>query len=245
MIRDRQGRRMGVGGLQSEEAGLAPSGGARRVRLHEGQRLPLEAGREHVVWAIESGCVLLDAPAAGGERQTLMLLFPGDEVSLACAPPLRGIGLTAAGDAVLAEVAETAAAGEVREAARAALARLAARSAMHAHALSRLSAEERVANLILELALRIGERTAGGCTLDLPLGRREMAGYLGLNPDTLSRIMARFKAERLIVTPYRDKVTIRDLARLAARTPLAEPLLRLLPDAPCGQSLAVADAASR
>lgn len=58
----------------------------------------------------------------------------------------------------------------------------------------------------------------------MPLDRREIAGYLGLNPDTLSRIMSRFKAAGLIGQPERSRALVRDLSALAARSPAARSL---------------------
>ena len=59
----------------------------------------------------------------------------------------------------------------------------------------------------------------------MPFDRKDIAFYLGLNPDTLSRIMSRFKTAGLIVQPERSRAVVRDLSALAARSPAARSLI--------------------
>jgi CRP/FNR family transcriptional regulator len=81
------------------------------------------------------------------------------------------------------------------------------------------SAEERVATLILLIARR---RAAWGESdaprrplhLDLPLSRSDMAEYLGLRIETVSRQLRRLSAAGVIETTSRRSVTVRDLAAL-------------------------------
>jgi CRP/FNR family transcriptional regulator len=61
---------------------------------------------------------------------------------------------------------------------------------------------------------------------DLPFSRRDIAAYLGLNPDTLSRIMSRFRGVLFSHTD-RNRIVVRDFAALAARTPAAKSLLAM------------------
>ena len=60
-----------------------------------------------------------------------------------------------------------------------------------------------------------------------PFDRKEIAFYLGLNPDTLSRIMSRFKRAGLISQPERSRALVRDLSALAARSPAARSLTEI------------------
>ncbi len=78
-----------------------------------------------------------------------------------------------------------------------------------------LSAEVRLAHLLVELALHIGRRTGNTCTVDLPLSRMQFAACLGLNPETLSRVFTKLKIERLIETRGRRHLKILDWAQLA------------------------------
>ena len=84
-----------------------------------------------------------------------------------------------------------------------------------------------LASLLLEQALVVGQPTPGGCTFDMPLSRIDMADYLALNPDTLSRHIARLKTLGVLTTPTRAKAIISDLAALHAMTPIADALTAL------------------
>ena len=62
---------------------------------------------------------------------------------------------------------------------------------------------------------------------DLPFNRKDIADYLGLNPDTLSRIMSRLKAAGLIAHSERNRAVVRDFPALAARSPAARSLIEI------------------
>jgi CRP/FNR family transcriptional regulator len=76
--------------------------------------------------------------------------------------------------------------------------------------LGRKTARERVASF---LAMRLSEGIACGLSRDritLPMTRAEIADYLGLTIETVSRTLTRFKTEGKIGLPSRDEVEIRD-----------------------------------
>jgi CRP/FNR family transcriptional regulator len=82
------------------------------------------------------------------------------------------------------------------------------------------SAEERVATLILLIARRRRVAWCESCArgqplhFDLPLSRTDMAEYLGLRIETVSRQLRRLGAAGVIETPNRRSLTVRDLAAL-------------------------------
>ncbi|MBS0242070.1 MAG: Crp/Fnr family transcriptional regulator, partial [Proteobacteria bacterium] len=98
-------------------------------------------------------------------------------------------------------------------------------------------AEQRLATFILEIALRFGTMTPAGCSLELPLSRTDMAHYLALNPDTMSRLMSRLKERGILATPSRGWVIVKQITALADLTPLTGALLRLWPDSPVAARL--------
>jgi len=164
----------------------------------------------------------------------MLLLFPGDVFSREAAPPLEALGICAAAPTVLiqstiAEKPWEAGAERVVGAIAVSFARLTARVALHAMMLNELNAEERLATFLLELALRFGTGTPKGCAFELPLSRTDMAHYLSLNPDTMSRLMSRLKTRDLIATPSRGLAVVPDLEALAKLTPFASALQRLSP----------------
>jgi CRP/FNR family transcriptional regulator len=85
--------------------------------------------------------------------------------------------------------------------------------------LGRKSAVERVACLLVLVAIRSGMGDAGGAVaIELPIGRADMADFLGLTVETVSRQMSRLRREGLIDVQGHRCVVIRDLAELRSRT---------------------------
>jgi CRP/FNR family transcriptional regulator, anaerobic regulatory protein len=85
--------------------------------------------------------------------------------------------------------------------------------------LGKKSATERVATLLLEMSVRLGET---GCTVDngaldvfeLPLDRQQIGDVLGLTIETVSRQFSKLKADGVIHLPDRRTVSILNRARL-------------------------------
>ena len=81
--------------------------------------------------------------------------------------------------------------------------------------LGRKSALERVASFLLDLEQRL--RNAPGATadqVDLPMSRSEMADYLGLTKETVSRVFAELKSRKLIQLIILNRVALLDRQRL-------------------------------
>jgi CRP/FNR family transcriptional regulator, nitrogen fixation regulation protein len=76
------------------------------------------------------------------------------------------------------------------------------------------SAPERVASFLLEMA----ERTESSEHVELPLSRRDIADYLGLTIETVSRTVKRLEKDSIIALPISRRVVLRNrvaLKRLA------------------------------
>ncbi|MEW5965309.1 MAG: Crp/Fnr family transcriptional regulator [Pseudomonadota bacterium] len=217
----------GIGALWAslETDGLA-------VRTRRRQRLAVAIDGE-TVYVVRSGVLALSTSAAGHRRQILSVLFPGDVFRSAFAPPLPEIALTAltSGEVVrlrwpvierrLACEPELSALFTQRVAERQ------ARDAMHIATISGLSGEQRVASFLIEIALRLGRPGAGGYAFELPLSRADIADYLALNPDTLSRIMSRLKAKGLITLHKRGHALARSFEALCRESPIADALVEM------------------
>jgi len=61
----------------------------------------------------------------------------------------------------------------------------------------------------------------------LPISRTEIAQYLALNADTLSRLMSRFKTDGYISQKSRHQITLRDWRAIANLCPITPALLAL------------------
>ena len=81
----------------------------------------------------------------------------------------------------------------------------------HVVLLGRKSACERVASLLLDLA----ERAGNPRTLDVPMSRQDMADYLGLTIETVSRTLTQLQADGVIEIPTTRRIVLRDRVALA------------------------------
>jgi CRP/FNR family transcriptional regulator, anaerobic regulatory protein len=223
------------GAARGAGSSVAASG---RLQMRRGQSLSMDRLGTNQIVRVERGCIVLQAPRVEGGSHVALLLFPGDVFSRDAAPPLNGMSLAAATAVTLSlSLPAPESPGRGEGGVSVAFARLVARTALHAITLNELTAEQRIATFLVDMALRFGNRTAAGCSFELPLSRTSMSHYLALNPDTLSRLMSRLKAQGLVTTPSRGRATIPSLARLAALSPLSGALRRYSPGSECGVAL--------
>jgi CRP/FNR family transcriptional regulator len=80
--------------------------------------------------------------------------------------------------------------------------------------LGRKTAIERIATFLLELAARV---PAGTSVVRLPMSRSDIADYLGLTKETVSRVLSALKRDRVIRLQALDRVEIVDRAALEER----------------------------
>jgi len=72
------------------------------------------------------------------------------------------------------------------------------------------SAEERVAGFLLEMA----ERGAGDGTVELPMSRQDIADYLGLTIETISRTLKHLEDAAAIEVAKRRRILLRNRSTL-------------------------------
>lgn len=80
--------------------------------------------------------------------------------------------------------------------------------------LSKRSAEERIAAVLLSLSARFRRRHLSGSRFRLPMSRGDIGNYLGLVVETVSRVFTRLQAQRVIEVSGRE-VEILDAAALS------------------------------
>jgi CRP-like cAMP-binding protein len=203
---------------------------AATIRLRPGQDAGRRLDGEEVVLIVRSGILVMRASLSDGPRRPISLYFPGDAVCLNFAPHPTEPALTAATSAELWRMRwkqfEDLAGRDVTMVRYldSALIRQLARQALHAMTLSQFSGDERFATFLLELALRAGVKPSGGTVFDLPLSRKDIGLYLGLNADTLSRIMSRFRSSGVLSRAERHRLVVRDVRELMRLTPAAASL---------------------
>jgi CRP/FNR family transcriptional regulator len=84
-----------------------------------------------------------------------------------------------------------------------------------AYALGRKTAMERVATFLMDLRSGSCPKTPGG-RLQLPMTRNDIADFLGLTIETVSRMFTKLKGAKIIRLPSAQEVEIVELPRLAA-----------------------------
>ena len=73
------------------------------------------------------------------------------------------------------------------------------------------TAQERVAGFLLEMAARVP-----GCTeIELPMSRQDIADYLGLTIETVSRTLTQLENSSAISVPTSRRIVLRNRAALA------------------------------
>lgn len=81
----------------------------------------------------------------------------------------------------------------------------------HLIMLGRQTAKERVMSFLIRLAENAGVKD--GEAVELPMNRQDMADYLGLTIETVSRVVTELKRLRLVAFPELHEFTITDIGR--------------------------------
>lgn len=79
----------------------------------------------------------------------------------------------------------------------------------HMLVLGCMNARERVANFLLQLA-----KSVSGDELELPMSRQDIADYLGLTIETVSRTMTQLENDAAITLPTSRRIVLRNRAAL-------------------------------
>lgn len=211
---------------------------AASFRTRRGRTIALTFDGSEGVFFVRSGALMLHVTLPHGLRQVVTLLYPGDVFRSSFAPPNAGavLSVVRAGEVLhlrWSAFAEQAASHpEIDSYMANAVARQNARQAIHMATVGRFDCQQRLATFLMELALRTGVRApCGGLAFEVPLSRSDIADYLGLNADTLSRTMSRLRASGLLSHPERHWALVPDIESLAALSPAARSLMALHGDA--------------
>jgi CRP-like cAMP-binding protein len=205
-----------------------------RIATRKRQKLALTLEPDENLYLIRKGVYLARAPIPHARHQVLGILYPGDFVRASTLPPLEGLEITAASEngevwrlrwPVVKGLLD-----EKPEFARCVADRLAgqtARTTLHNAIIAGLTGDERVAALMIELALRTGKQSPSGLLFEMPLSRVDIAEHLALNADTVSRIVSRMRANGIYVPAGRSRLLCPRFEDLAERCPLTSAILRM------------------
>jgi len=199
---------IGVAAANPFEA-LRPIGSV--VTVARNDEIYAEGDRAEYCYKVVSGAVRTCKLMLDGRRQIGEFLLPGDCFGLD-ALNCHFFSAEAVADTVLIRYprkgVEAMAERDLRLAGR--LRDLAYRSLAAAQErvvlLGRKTAQERVASFLLEMA----ERNDHVDEFDLPMSRYEIADYLGLTVETVSRALTQMRKDGTIALPNAQRVTLRN-----------------------------------
>lgn len=211
-------RRQSVCGVLQDHELEAFSAIVHNRRLGAGETIVAEGDPVHYFYNLVSGAVRLVKLLPNGRRQIIGFLYPGAFLGLAtqgtypyAAETLSDVVLcqfeTKGFHAFLDRSPELR--SELLDRANTEL--TIAQDQMLL--LGRKTPTERLASFLLRLA--DNPDGAPGAVIDLVMTRQDIADYLGLTIETVSRTFSRFKAGGLIALPNRSRVIIKDFARLS------------------------------
>jgi CRP-like cAMP-binding protein len=174
--------------------------------------IPLARSGAPLTFRLRQGCVALFRELSDNRRQILDVFGPGWVVSGECVDlgECRAIAVCP----VRIEFIDP---FQNRKAITDATRRMLIRAQAHSLLLGRKTATERVASALLDLADQFSRQGHGGrSSFLLYLSRSELADWLGLTHETVSRCLSRFKRDRVIAFNQPELITIRDPQALQA-----------------------------
>ncbi len=167
------------------------------------------------VYRVVSGAVRTIRFSSDGRRQILNFYLPGDVFGLECGKQ-HTLSAEAVTDCDLALVRRSLIDTAAKQDAAAAQAvigmmqRQLQNAQEHALVLGRRGAGERVAAFLLQFA----DRLTAQCDIDLPMSRADIADYLALTIETVSRAFTQMERDHTIALPSSRHVVVRDRCAL-------------------------------
>lgn len=204
----------------------AAAAGEAVIVLRPQQRLDRAVLSRCGLLSIRSGMLALECTPTRDRRQILEFLLGDDVIDVPIVVHSPNVSLRAITRATLLTVSRIdtlgMATGRSAEDLVAHSQHQLAQAHVHKLMLGHLDAEERVASLMLTLALRKSrDDTTHETEVPLPMSRDDIADHLAINRDTLSRVMQRLETHGVIVRLNRHSVRVIDRNAIRALTPIA------------------------
>ena len=189
-----------------------------RGPVGEGEHLFRVGDPLRVLYAVRGGFFKTYVVEQSGREQVLGFHLPGELIGLdAIWPEKHQCNAVALNTASVCELPYT----QITDLSRQmpglhhSLLRLLSKELALSHSLAGdFTAEERIAGFLLSLSSRMKLRGYSETHLTLSMSRRDLANYLRLATETVSRVFTRFEKEKL-VSVNRREVTLRDPEKLA------------------------------
>ncbi|RVL53749.1 helix-turn-helix domain-containing protein [Sinorhizobium meliloti] len=194
--------------IEVEHLGPAPMSGPHLVATYKpGREIYAQGDLNDKCYQVSTGAVRIHRLLSDGRRQVVSFHLPGEMFGFE-AGSNHSFFAEAITETTLAIFGRRNMQERSRELLALALTGM-ARAQQHLLVIGRQCAVERIAAFLVDLC----ERQGGGRQLRLPMSRQDIADYLGLTIETVSRVVTKLKERSLIA--LRDARTI-DIVRLEA-----------------------------
>ena len=197
--------------------------------LHKNDFLYRDGDSAVAIYAVRSGCVKTMTESANGDEQIVGFHLPGELLGLD--------GFAEGSHACNAVALETSSVCELPlnqldtlchklPGLQKQIRRIMGKEVSNDHKLllllGKMTAEERLASFLLSLSGRMEERHWKESEFNLSMPRQDIANYLGMAVETVSRLFATFQSEKIIDVDRRH-ITILDMKRLKVIVGECEP----------------------
>jgi len=193
-----------------------------RKTLGRDQNVAVTGQSERQLYAVRSGILATSLVMDEGDAYVSALHYPGDLVPVAWLETEWPVAVRAVTDAEVEVYSEGALHRFFAEDPEGAfdlfdkVCDLAVRQREDHCLQRRRSVEARLADFLLTLGDHLGVRDGRRFRIALPMRRCEIANYLGLRSETLSRVFARWRGDGLIEAGELRQITFADIGRLEA-----------------------------
>jgi CRP/FNR family transcriptional regulator len=188
--------------------------------LHKNDYLYRDGEKANSIYAVRSGCVKTMTESANGDEQIVGFHLPGELLGLdGFAEGVYACNATALETSSVCELPID----KLEELCRdmpglqRQMRRIMGKEVASDHKLllllGKMSAEERLASFLLSLSARMQERHWKANEFNLSMPRQDIANYLGMAVETVSRLFATFQHEKIIHVDRRH-ITVLNMAQL-------------------------------
>lgn len=193
--------------------------------LKRGEHISFDAATQSKAWIVISGTIALCTTLADGRRQIVGLELVGDIFGTLNAGHGADSWIEALAESRLCAIDLSAhrvsqANADQLDALLAQLRSHLSALALHVITLGRLDSMERICLFLADMARRSGQGDNGRLRVSLPMSREDIADYLGLNPETVSRLFGRIKKAGAVIFLSPTEYLVPDISALEKRIPI-------------------------
>ncbi len=188
--------------------------------LHKNDYLYRDGDKMMAIYAVRSGCVKTMMESANGDEQIVGFHFPGELLGMdGFADDLFTCNAQALETSSVCEfpIDQLEALCHKMPGLQRQVRRIMGKEVNNDHKLllllGKMTAEERLASFLLSMSCRMEERHWKEDKFNLSMPRQDIANYLGMAVETVSRLFAAFQNEKIIEVERRS-ITILDMQRL-------------------------------